>query len=100
MSGVMPLSFQYSQRHFGIIPACKKTNISNLRIHDLRRTTATVLVGAQVDAKTIQEMMGHSDVRTTLNLYAAATPQGRKKASAAMDEFMRDKKLFGEVESN
>ncbi len=70
------------------IPACKKANISNLRIHDLRRTTATVLVGAQVDAKTIQEMMGHSDIRTTLNLYASATPQGRKKASAAMDEFM------------
>ena len=70
------------------IPACKKANISNLRIHDLRRTTATVLVGAQVDAKTIQEIMGHSDIRTTLNIYASATPQGRKKASAAMDEFM------------
>lgn len=82
------------------IPACKKANISNLRIHDLRRTTATVLVGAQVDAKTIQEMMGHSDIRTTLNLYASATPQGRKKASAAMDEFMKDQKLFGEVELN
>ena len=82
------------------IPACKKANISNLRIHDLRRTTATVLVGAQVDAKTIQEMMGHADIRTTLNLYASATPQGRKKASAAMDEFMKDQKLFSEVESN
>ena len=45
-------------------------------------------------------MMGHSDIRTTLNLYASATPQGRKKASAAMDEFMKDQKLFSEVESN
>ena len=41
--------------------------------------------------KTIQELMGHSDIRTTLNLYASATPQGRKKASAAMDEFMKNR---------
>ena len=51
-------------------------------------STASVLVGAQVDAKTIQEIMGHSDILTTLNRDASATPQGRKKASAAMDEFM------------
>ncbi len=51
-------------------------------------STASVLVGAQVDAKTIQEIMGHSDILTTLNRDASARPQGRKKASAAMDEFM------------
>ena len=45
-------------------------------------------------------MMGHSDIRTTLNLYASATPQGRKKASAAMDEFMKDQKLLGEAGSS
>ncbi len=32
--------------------------------------------------------MGHSDILTTLNRDASARPQGRKKASAAMDEFM------------
>ena len=51
-------------------------------------STASVLVGAQVDAKIIQKIMGHSDILATLNLYASATPQGRKRASAAMYEFM------------
>lgn len=75
-------------------PACKKAGIDNIRIHDLRRTTATVLVGAQVDAKTIQVMMGHADIRTTFNMYVSPTPQGRKKASDAMQDF-----ISGETET-
>ena len=34
--------------------------------------------------KTIQELMGHSDIRTTMNLYASATPKGRQNAVNAL----------------
>jgi integrase len=70
------------------LPALEKAGISKATIHDIRRTTATVLVSEQVDLKTIQELMGHADIRTTLNLYASATPQGRKKASEVLQAYV------------
>ena len=66
------------------MPAIKLAGIPNTVIHDIRRTTATVLVAEQVDMKTIQELMGHSDIRTTMNLYASATPAGRQNAVDAL----------------
>ena len=51
-----------------------------------RITPATVLVAEQVDMKTIQELMGHSDIRTTMNLYASATPAGRQNAVNALQK--------------
>ncbi len=38
--------------------------------HDLRRAVATALVAAGIDPRTVQNRLGHSDVRTTLGLYA------------------------------
>jgi integrase len=70
------------------LPALEKAGILKATIHDIRRTTATVLVAEQVDLKTIQELMGHADIRTTLNIYASATPQGRRMASEALEAFV------------
>ena len=53
--------------------------------HDLRRTNATALVGADVDIKTAQARLGHSDVRMTLDVYArvlAARDEGAADAVA------------------
>ena len=72
----------FRQRVF--LPAIKRAGIPNTVIHDIRRTTATVLVAEQVDMKTIQELMGHSDIRTTMNLYSSATPAGRQNAVDAL----------------
>ena len=74
----------FRQRVF--LPAIKRAGIPNTVIHDIRRTTATVLVAGQVDMKTIQELMGHSDIRTTMNLYASATPAGRQNAVDALQK--------------
>ena len=54
-----------------------------LGFHDLRRASATGMVAAGIDIKTAQAMLGHSDSRLTLELYAqAVTAQG--KAAEAM----------------
>jgi len=71
-------------------PALKQCGLEHIDIHDLRRTTATVLVAQQIDAKTIQEIMGHSDIRTTFNLYASSTPQGHQKATEALGAYLNN----------
>jgi integrase len=71
------------------IPALQKACISKARIHDLRRTTATILVANQVDLKTIEQLMGHSDIRITLSAYASATEAGLSKATNALEGYLK-----------
>lgn len=49
--------------------------------HDLRRAVGTALVGGGVDPKTAQKRLGHSDVRTTLALYARAVEANDQNAA-------------------
>ena len=41
-----------------------------MRFHDLRHTTATLLLGAGVAAHLVQRILRHRDLRTTLGTYA------------------------------
>jgi len=45
--------------------ACVRSNISNLRFHDLRHTFASRLVEQGVDLITVKDLLGHSSVRIT-----------------------------------
>lgn len=61
-----------SKKYVGITP------------HDLRRTNATALVGADVDIKTAQARLGHSDVRMTLDVYARVLAERDEGAADAV----------------
>lgn len=43
--------------------------IEKANLHTLRHTFATRCIEAGVDVKTLSELLGHSDVKTTLNRY-------------------------------
>lgn len=47
----------------------KHINIEPIKFHALRHTYATRLFEAGVPPKTVQHLMGHSDITTTLNIY-------------------------------
>ena len=55
-----------------------------LGFHDLRRANATALVADGVDVKTAQTMLGHSESRLTLDVYAQAVAKLGKAAAEAM----------------
>lgn len=57
---------------------CKKANIKNARIHDLRHTFASLLLANGVDLKTIGRLIGHSDIRSTQR-YAHLTNEALRK---------------------
>ena len=52
-----------------------------LTFHSLRHTHATWLLQSGVDVRTVSERLGHSDVTTTLKVYAHVLP-GRDEAAA------------------
>ena len=54
-------------------------NISKLKFHSLRHTFATQAIENNIDYKTISEILGHSCVNITLNLYIHPNLEYKKK---------------------
>ncbi|WP_346916317.1 tyrosine-type recombinase/integrase [Clostridium sp.] len=57
--------------------------------HDSRRTNATLLLQQNTDLKTIQERLGHGDIRTTMNIYSHVTKEMQIKATDRMSEILK-----------
>lgn len=55
-----------------------------LKMHELRHTTATLLLGNGVDVKTVQNRLGHASSALTLDQYAHAIPANDKAAADLM----------------
>jgi integrase len=69
--------------------ATGRRRYEGLGFHDLRRASATGLVAAGVDVKTAQSVLGHTDARVTLDLYAqVVTEQQLAAADAMADRFL------------
>ncbi|GHO72628.1 site-specific integrase [Ktedonobacter sp. SOSP1-85] len=57
----------------------------DLRPHELRHNVATALLEAGVSMKTVQELLGHSKITTTMDIYGHVTPQMRENAADEID---------------
>jgi integrase len=81
-SNVARGSFKPILQHAGLNP-------EDFRFHDLRHTSATMLLMAGVDARTVAERLGHSDASTLLRTYAHVLPAMRGRAVSVMDGILR-----------
>ena len=58
----------------------KESGLDKTNFHALRHTLATRCVEAGVDVKTLSEILGHSDVKTTLNRYVDSSFELKQKS--------------------
>ena len=65
------------RRHFNLI--LDKLKIKHINFHSLRHTFATNCISLGIDYKTVSELLGHSDISTTLNLYVHPNLSDKKK---------------------
>ncbi len=49
--------------------AVRRAGLKDLRFHDLRRTAASYLIMSGADPKSVQEILGHKDMRMTMDVY-------------------------------
>jgi len=78
-----PLSSQnLTQRHFH--PLLQRLSLPKIRFHDLRHTAATLLLAEGIHPKIVSEMLGHTQVGITLDLYSHVTPAMHESATRAL----------------
>lgn len=60
--------------------------LPQIHLHDLRHTSASILISAGVDIATVSRRLGHSKISTTLNIYTHAMPDIDQTASDALEK--------------
>lgn len=66
----------YRKNYYSLL---KKAKIKHINFHSLRHTFATNCISLGVDYKIVSELLGHSNINTTLNLYVHPNLSQKKK---------------------
>ena len=70
-------------------PLLASAELPAIRFHDLRHTSATLLLAAGVHPKVVQERLGHSQIGITLDTYSHVVPTMQLEAATKLDALMR-----------
>ena len=58
----------------------------NFHFHQLRHTYTSNLLSNGAAPKDVQELLGHSDVSTTMNVYAHSTRKAKRNSARLLDK--------------
>jgi integrase len=70
-------------------PLLKAASLPDIRFHDLRHTSATLLLAQGVHPKVVQERLGHSQISLTLDTYSHVLPGLQREAASKLDGLFR-----------
>ena len=65
-----------------------KVGLPHVRLHDLRHTHASLLLQAGVHPKVVQERLGQSSIRMTLDTYSHVVGGLQEAAAQRFDDFL------------
>lgn len=81
-----PRTFRRSYQTF-----MKNIEVEPLKFHSLRHTFASMNIENGADIKTISEILGHSDIETTLKVYTHTSEKAKKKAIDKFERLLQEK---------
>lgn len=81
-----PLESSIAVRNFKAL--LKKSDLPDIRFHDLRHTAATLMLQEGVHPKVVQERLGHSTISMTLDTYSHVLPNMQDDAVARMEKLL------------
>jgi integrase len=69
-------------------PLLEAAGLPRMRFHDLRHSAATLLLGMGVHPKIVSELLGHTQIGITLDLYSHVTATMQRDAVQAFEELL------------
>ncbi len=84
----LPLSPQTAYNRMKTL--LRYAELPSIRFHDLRHTFATHALTSGVDAKTLSEILGHTNASFTLDTYTHMTTDMHKKAAGVVGSFLNE----------
>ncbi|WP_243432620.1 tyrosine-type recombinase/integrase [Lysinibacillus sphaericus] len=66
----------------------KKYNLEKITTNGLRHTHCSLLFEAGATIKEVQDRLGQSDVKTTINIYAHVTEKAKELAAEKFAKYM------------
>jgi integrase len=76
-------------------PILERAGLPDFRLYDLRHTSATLLLLADVNAKVVSERLGHSSITRTLDTYSHVLPTMQRKAADLLGQILDRKPAKG-----
>lgn len=77
----------------GFRSVLRQHDLPLIRFHDLRHATATILFDAGWSVPDVQHWLGHGDIETTMNIYAAYNSTRKLKVGGTLSE------IFGAIDT-
>jgi integrase len=68
--------------------ALDRAELPRRRVHDLRHSAASILLGLGTPVHDVAAILGHCQAPVTLNVYAHATPSGQAEAMRRLDALL------------
>jgi integrase len=67
----------------------REASLPDVRFHDLRHSAATILLSMGVPAKVVQEILGHSQISMTMDIYSHVLPDMQQQAMDKMNDLFQ-----------
>ena len=67
----------------------EKAGLHDMRFHDLRHSAATILLVMGVHPKVVQELLGHSTIAMTMDVYSHLLPSMHQDATNKMNDVFK-----------
>jgi integrase len=94
-----PLRRGWVAEHFKAL--VRKAGVPPIRFHDLRHGAATMLTAAGQPMKVVSEVLGHSTVAFTADVYVTVAEELAEAAASAIEAFVpRKGKIVSDCDSN
>ncbi len=68
----------------------KKAGLPDIRFHDLRHSAATLLLSVGVHPKVVQEILGHSQISITMDVYSHVLPGMQQDAMSRLNDALKE----------
>ena len=68
----------------------QQSGVRRIRFHDLRHTCASLLLAQGVSPRVVMDVLGHSQLSITMDLYSHVMPSALRDAADAMDRALNE----------